>query len=155
MLLEANVDDLDPRLWPGVLGELLAAGASDAWLTPILMKKGRPAHTLSVLCRPTVQPAVQAVVVSATSTIGLRVRPVQKVALERTEDGVEVLGGRVGVKVARSGGQVVNVSVEFEDVAALAGSLQLPVKEVLRAATAAAHRAHPGASARLSHREGE
>jgi uncharacterized protein (TIGR00299 family) protein len=155
LLLEANVDDQDPRLWPGVLSELLAAGASDAWLTPILMKKGRPAHTLSVLCHPTVQAAVQDVVVSATSTIGLRVLPVQKVALDRTQDTVEVLGGRVGVKVARSGGRVVNVSVEFEDVAALAAALQLPVKEVLRAATAAAHREHPGPSARVGDREGE
>jgi uncharacterized protein (TIGR00299 family) protein len=150
VLLETNVDDLDPRLWPGVLTELLAAGAADAWLTPILMKKGRPAHTLSVLCRPAVQVAVQAVVVATTSTIGMRVQPVAKVALERTEDAVDVLGGRVGVKVARSGGQVVNVSVEFEDVAALAHSLQLPVKEALRAASAAAHRAYPGASATLA-----
>jgi pyridinium-3,5-bisthiocarboxylic acid mononucleotide nickel chelatase len=155
LLLETNVDDLDPRLWPGVLAELLAAGAADAWLTPVLMKKGRPAHTLSVLCRPAVQAAVQAVVVSATSTIGLRVQPVQKVALDRSQHTVAVLGGQVGVKVARSGGQVVNVSVEFEDVAALAQQLRVPVKEVLRAATAAAHREHPGASARLSHREGE
>jgi pyridinium-3,5-bisthiocarboxylic acid mononucleotide nickel chelatase len=155
VLLAANVDDLDPRLWPGVLSELLDAGASDAWLTPILMKKGRPAHTLSVLCRPGVQAAVQAVVVAATSTIGLRVQPVQKVALERSQHAVEVLGGRVGVKVAHSGGQVVNVSVEFEDVAALAGARRLPVKEVLRAATAAAHAAHPGASATLADREGE
>jgi uncharacterized protein (TIGR00299 family) protein len=155
LLLEANVDDLDPRLWPGVLTGLLAAGAADAWLTPVLMKKGRPAHTLSVLCRPAARAAVEAVVVSATSTIGLRVQPVQKVALERSQGTVEVLGGRVGVKVARSGGQVVNVSVEFEDVAALAEQVQLPAKEVLRAATAAAHRAHPGASARLSPREGE
>jgi uncharacterized protein (TIGR00299 family) protein len=155
LLLETNVDDLDPRLWPGVLGDLFAAGASDAWLTPILMKKGRPAHTLSVLCRPAVQAAVQAVVVSATSTIGLRVQPVQKVALDRVQHTVGVLGGRVGVKVARSDGRVVNVSVEFEDVAALARSLQLPVKEVLRAATAAAHQEHPGASATLRDREGE
>ncbi|WP_222192877.1 nickel pincer cofactor biosynthesis protein LarC [Modestobacter italicus] len=143
LLLETNVDDLDPRLWPGVLAELLAAGASDAWLTPILMKKGRPAHTLSVLCRPGALVAVQEVVVATTSTIGMRVQPVQKVALDRTQAQVEVLGGQVGVKVARSAGRVVNVSVEFEDVAALAQQLQLPVKEVLRAATAAAERAHP------------
>ena len=58
-------------------------GASDAWLTPILMKKGRPAHTLSVLCRPEVVADVQAAVFAATSTIGLRVVPVGKVAIER------------------------------------------------------------------------
>ncbi|RBY77649.1 nickel pincer cofactor biosynthesis protein LarC [Geodermatophilus sp. TF02-6] len=143
VVLEANVDDLDPRLWPGVLDALLAAGASDAWLTPILMKKGRPAHTLSALCRPDAVAAVQAAVFATTSTIGLRVVPVGKVALERTSTSVEVLGGRVGVKVARVGDRVVNVGVEFEDVAALARDRGLPVKEVLRAATAAAEAAHP------------
>lgn len=155
LLLETNVDDLDPRLWPGVLADLLTAGASDAWLTPILMKKGRPAHTLSVLCRPAVRAAVQDVVVAATSTIGLRVQPVQKVALQRVERSVPVFGSPVGVKVAGIDGRVVNVSVEFEDVAALARSLGLPAKEVLRAATAAAHRAYPGASATLLDPEGE
>jgi pyridinium-3,5-bisthiocarboxylic acid mononucleotide nickel chelatase len=142
-VLEANIDDLDPRLWPGVLDALFAAGASDAWLTPILMKKGRPAHTLSVLCQPEAIPGVQAAVFATTSTIGLRVAPVGKVALDRTASSVEVLGGRVGVKVATAGGRVVNVSVEYEDVAALARASGLPVKEVLRAATAAAEAAHP------------
>jgi uncharacterized protein (DUF111 family) len=143
VVLEANVDDLDPRLWPGVLDTLFAAGASDAWLTPILMKKGRPAHTLSVLCRADAEPRVRAAVFATTSTIGLRVMPVGKVALERAQTSVEVLGGRVGVKLAVDGGRVVNVSVEYEDVVALAGKLDLPVKEVLRAATAAAEAAYP------------
>jgi uncharacterized protein (TIGR00299 family) protein len=143
VVLESNIDDLDPRLWPGVLEALFAAGASDAWLTPILMKKGRPAHQLSALCRPETVAAVQAAVFATTSTIGLRIVPVGKVALDRTSASVEVLGGRVGVKVAVQEDRVVNVSVEFEDVAALARRLGLPVKEVLRAATAAAAAAHP------------
>ncbi|MGY2002733.1 nickel pincer cofactor biosynthesis protein LarC [Blastococcus sp. SYSU DS1024] len=143
VVLEANVDDLDPRLWPGVLEALLTAGASDAWLTPILMKKGRPAHTLSALCRPDAVVAVQGAVFATTSTIGLRVVPVGKVALDRMQAAVDVLGGRVGVKIASAGGRPVNVSVEFEDVAALARARELPVKEVLRAATAAAAAAYP------------
>jgi uncharacterized protein (TIGR00299 family) protein len=143
VVLETNVDDLDPRLWPGVLDDLLAAGASDAWLTPIMMKKGRAAHTLSVLCRPDAVPDVRRALFATTSTIGLRTLAVGKVALDRSEDAVEVFGGRVGVKVARDGGRVVNVSVEFDDVAALARDRGLPVKEVLRAATAAAERAFP------------
>jgi uncharacterized protein (TIGR00299 family) protein len=143
VVLETNVDDLDPRLWPGVLDALFAAGASDAWLTPILMKKGRPAHTLSALCRPEAVAAVQTAVFAATSSIGLRVVPVGKVALVRTQATVDVLGGRVGVKVAADDGRAVNVSVEYEDVAALAAELGLPVKEVLRAATAAAESAYP------------
>jgi uncharacterized protein (TIGR00299 family) protein len=143
VVLESNVDDLDPRLWPGVLDALFAAGASDAWLTPILMKKGRPAHTLSALCRPQVVADVQAAIFGTTSTIGLRIVPVGKTALERTTSAVDVLGGRVGVKLAVHDGRVANVSVEYEDVAALARATGLPVKEVLRAATAAAEAAHP------------
>jgi uncharacterized protein (TIGR00299 family) protein len=143
VVLETNVDDLDPRLWPGVLDRLLAAGASDAWLTPILMKKGRPAHTLSVLCTGAAGPAVEEVVFATTSTIGLRRTPVVKVEVPREQAAVDVLGGRVGVKLARWRDRVTNVSVEFEDCAALAGELGLPVKEVLRAATAAAAAAWP------------
>jgi pyridinium-3,5-bisthiocarboxylic acid mononucleotide nickel chelatase len=143
VVLETNVDDLDPRLWPGVLDALFAAGASDAWLTPILMKKGRAAHMLSALCRADAVAAVQAAVFATTTSIGLRVVPVGKVALERMHTSVEVLGGTVGAKVAVLDGRVVNVSVEYEDVAALARAVDLPVKEVLRAATAAAEAAYP------------
>ena len=139
VLLEANVDDLDPRLWPGVLSALLSAGASDAWLTPILMKKGRPAHTLSVLTSPERLVDVRAVVYAESSTIGMRVHRVGKDALEREVAEVDVRGRTVRVKLARSGGEVVNAAPEYDDVAAAAAALGAPVKAVLAEAVAAAH----------------
>ena len=90
MLLETNVDDLDPRLWPAVIAALLDAGASDAWLTPILMKKGRPAHTLSVLVPADRADAVRREIYRQTSTIGLREQPVGKHELDREMAAVEV-----------------------------------------------------------------
>ena len=139
VLLETNVDDLDPRLWPDVLERLFAAGAADAWLTPILMKKGRPAHTLHALCPPAAVDAVRAEVFVRTSTLGVRELTVGKTALDRAAGEVAVHGHRVRTKLARLRGRLVNVSVEYEDVRAAADALGLPVKEVLRAATAAAY----------------
>jgi len=141
VLLEANVDDLDPRLWPGVLASLLAAGAADAWLTPILMKKGRPAHTLHVLADPAAAPALARVVFAETSTIGLRTVPVDKVALPREIAAVDVDGQRVRVKLARLDGRVINASVEYDDVAAAAAALARPAAAVLEQALAAVHAA--------------
>jgi hypothetical protein len=138
VVLEANVDDLDPRLWPAVLGALLAAGASDAWLTPILMKKGRPAHTLSVLVGPAALDAVRRVVFTESSTIGVREHAVRKQALDRELRTVDVDGCQIAVKVARLDGDVVNVAPEYDDVAAAAARLGRPVKTVLAAAVAAA-----------------
>ncbi len=139
VLLETNVDDLDPRLWPDVLERLFAAGASDAWLTPILMKKGRPAHSLHVLCPPGAVELVRAEVFARTSTLGVRELSVGKTALDRSAGEVRVHGERVRTKLAHLRGRLVNVSVEYEDVRAAADALGLPVKEVLRAATAAAY----------------
>ena len=100
LLLECNVDDLDPRVWPAVIAALLEAGASDAWLTPILMKKGRPAHTLSVLVDAARAADVRATIFRQTSTIGLREQPVAKHALEREFASVEV-GGQTDQRQAR------------------------------------------------------
>ena len=138
VLYETNVDDLDPRLWPAVLARLLDAGASDAWLTPILMKKGRPAHTLSVLLPAEAADAVRGVVFAETSAIGLRETTVGKHALERRFVSVAVDGQRVAVKLALSGGDVVNVQPEYDDVVAAATALRRPVKAVLADAVAAA-----------------
>ncbi len=137
IVLEANVDDLDPRLWPPVLTALLEAGASDAWLTPILMKKGRPAHTLSVLADPAHVDALERIVLTHTSTIGLRRHPVEKRALPRETVTVEVYGAPVRVKIARLDGRVVNAVPEYEDVARVAAEHDVPAKLVMDAARAA------------------
>jgi pyridinium-3,5-bisthiocarboxylic acid mononucleotide nickel chelatase len=137
LVLETNVDDLDPRLWPAVLDRLLDAGAADAWLTPILMKKGRPAHTLSVLTDASRRAAVLDVVFAETTTIGLRERTVGKIALDREIRTVHVDGRPIRVKVARHDGTEVNAQPEYADVAAAAAALGRPVKAVLAAAIAA------------------
>jgi pyridinium-3,5-bisthiocarboxylic acid mononucleotide nickel chelatase len=137
-LLETNVDDLDPRLWPPVIAALLEAGASDAWLTPIVMKKGRPAHTLSVLVTAERVDAVRREVYRQTTTIGMREQRVGKHALQRRMESVEVDGQPVAVKVAAHQGEVVTAQPEFEDVAAAARALGRSVRDVMAEADAKA-----------------
>ncbi len=139
VLLETNIDDLDPRIWPVVIAALLQAGASDAWLTPILMKKGRPAHMLSALVGGDRADAVRREIHRQTSTIGMREQSVGKHELAREMTTVEIDGHSIAVKVARSGGDVLNVQPEFEDVASAALALGRPVKAVMSEAVAAAH----------------
>jgi len=137
-VIEANVDDLDPRLWPDVIAALLAAGASDAWLTPILMKKGRPAHTLHVLVGAGAADAVRREIFRQTSTIGVREQTFAKHALDREMVSVEIAGHRIAIKLARLDGELMNVQPEYEDVAAVARALGRPVKDVLAEANALA-----------------
>ncbi|MEU4427074.1 nickel pincer cofactor biosynthesis protein LarC [Actinoplanes sp. NPDC024001] len=147
--LEANVDDFDPRLWPGVLAGLLDAGADDAWLTPILMKKGRPAHTLAALCAPGAVDAVRARIFRDTSTLGVRASARGKTALERTFVPVRVDGHPIPVKVGHADGVIVQVMPEFENVAALARALGIAERDALDRAVQAARSTglHPGAPA--------
>ncbi len=135
--IETNIDDLDPRLWPQVIAALLAAGASDAWLTPILMKKGRPAHTLSVLVAADRAAQVRETIFRHTTTIGVREVPLGKHSLDREMVSVEVDGRTIAVKLARHDGTLVNAQPEFDDVVRAAEALGRPVSEVLADASAA------------------
>lgn len=137
-LLEANVDDLDPRLWPGVLDALLASGAADAWLTPVLMKKGRPAHTLHVLCAPASEAALTDLVLERTTTLGVRAATLDRTVLERTFVDVDVDGVAIPVKVGHRGGRVLTVMPEFDAVTAAAAALGASPRHVLDKAHAAA-----------------
>ena len=123
VLIETNIDDLDPRLWPGVLTSLLEAGAADAWLAPILMKKGRPAHTLSVLAHPARVATLRDLVLSRTPTFGVRETPVARTVLGRGWVDVSVAGIDLPVKIAHRAGVVWQATPEFEELDRAAAEL--------------------------------
>jgi hypothetical protein len=149
-VLETNVDDMDPRVWPTVLASLLDAGAADAWLVPIVMKKGRPAHTLAVLTPVHRRDVLRGLMFELTSTIGVREVAVTRVALERFWVPLPVAGGQVRLKVAHRAGEIVHATPEFEDAAEVAARRSVPVRRVLEEAVAAAEREGfvPGSPAR-------
>lgn len=138
-VLETNVDDLDPRVWPSVLAALLDAGAADAWLTPIQMKKGRPAVTLAVLARPDRVDALLVLIVEHTTSLGVRVTPVERFAVDRDVVTVAV-DGPIRVKVGHRDGRVLTATPEYDDCEAVARESGEPVRVVLARAAAAADR---------------
>jgi uncharacterized protein (TIGR00299 family) protein len=129
--IDATIDDLDPRLWPDVLDELHAAGAADAWCAPVLMRKGRPGHVLSALAGADVLDAVCQAMFRQTTTLGVRVSPVQRRSLHRDQIAVSVGGAEVSVKRGLLGETVVTAQPEYEDVRAAARLTGRPVAEVL------------------------
>jgi pyridinium-3,5-bisthiocarboxylic acid mononucleotide nickel chelatase len=147
VLLETNIDDFDPRLWPAVLGRLITAGAADAWLTPILMKKGRPAHTLSVLARPDQSEELRDLILSNTSSIGVRRIDVDKWALPRGWIDVSVGDQALAVKISHRDGVILQVTPEFDELDQAAADQLVPPQLLLEEARAAAGAAglYPGA----------
>lgn len=136
-LLEANVDDSTPEVIAYGIDKLLAAGALDAWITPIIMKKGRPAFLLSALCTEANKTAVEDVVFAETSSIGVRWQQIRRTVADRSMVAVQTEWGTVGVKVAERGGQVINVAPEFGDCRHLAEQSGAPLKKIYQAAVQA------------------
>jgi uncharacterized protein (TIGR00299 family) protein len=137
-LIEANIDDQSPQLYESVTAALFEAGALDVWLTPILMKKGRPAQTLSVLCEPEARERLSAVVFAETTTLGVRYSDWDRACLEREWISVDTEWGPVRVKVGRQGGELRTAAPEYEDCRTRAAEASVPVKQVQAAAAALA-----------------
>jgi uncharacterized protein (TIGR00299 family) protein len=138
VVLEANIDDMDPRIWPILLADCLEAGAKDAWVTPVIMKKGRPAGVLSVLCKVEIQNEIEELIFSTTSTIGLRVSKVEKRELSRILKEIVVFGKPLVLKISIIDNCIVNVSQEFDDAVRISKEVRVPVKVVLDMAKAVA-----------------
>ena len=141
--VETIVDDLDPRVWPAVLDALVQAGAVDAWLTPVVMRKGRTGNAVTALVGADAIDAVTRALFIHSTTLGVRLRPVGRRALPRDEVVVRVEGREVRVKRGLLDGQPVTVQAEYADAAAAAELIGIPVRVVLERAAALARGVPP------------
>jgi hypothetical protein len=132
VLLEVNVDDATGETLAHAIAALLEAGAHDAWVTPIVMKKGRPAHTVAALADPSVASQVAAVLTAETGSLGVRGSTMERWPSARSIDTVEVEGYPVRVKVSPG-----RIKVEHDDAARVARRAGLPLRDVLALAEAA------------------
>ena len=138
VLIAANIDDMNPQLAEPLLTALFEAGALDAWLAPIQMKKGRPAIQVSALCPHGALASVEEAFFANSTTIGLRRQVMQRTVLERALAKVATSFGEVRVKVASRSGALLGATPEFEDCRKLALRAKVPVRRVVAEANAAA-----------------
>ena len=137
LVLETEIDDMPPQLYGPLMDRLLATGALDVFYTPIQMKKGRPGILVTALCDPERREALEEVLFSETTTLGVRHQEWDRTALERDRVMVETAHGAIAIKVGRRGPRVYNAQPEFEDCRRAAEARGVPVKEVWAAALSA------------------
>jgi uncharacterized protein (TIGR00299 family) protein len=131
VVLEANIDDMSPQHYELAAERVFAAGALDVWLTPITMKKGRPAITLSAMAAPHHEHAVARAMLTETTTIGVRVRTERRHVLPRALATVETPYGPVRVKRSGTNGET-RTRAEYDDLLRIARERNLPLPEVAR-----------------------
>ena len=137
LVLETEVDDTPPQLLGSLIEKLLAAGAVDAYFTPVQMKKGRPGVLVTAIAPPAAREAIEEVLFRETTTLGVRSQEWERTALERETRTVETAFGPIRVKIGLRRGAVRNAWPEFADCEKAAAGRDVPVKEVLAAALAA------------------
>lgn len=137
-VVEANIDDMNPELLPELISGALARGARDAFLTPILGKKGRPAYVFTILCDEARLADIVPAIFYASTTFGVRIRQERRICLEREFRLVRTPWGLVQIKVGRYGDAVTSLSPEFEDCRRLAEASGVSVLAVYELAHAAA-----------------
>jgi len=130
-VIETNMDDISAEVLAYAQERLFALGAKDVWFTPIQMKKSRPGITLSVIVEPRLESEAVALVLRETSTLGVRVRRVDRYEAEREVVEVETSLGRVPVKVKRLEDAAVAVSPEYEACRQIALDSSMPLQEVM------------------------
>ncbi|CCO08331.1 LarC family nickel insertion protein [Desulforamulus hydrothermalis] len=134
--IETNIDDMNPEIYPYIMDILLKKGALDVFLTPLIMKKGRPGSKLTVLCRPGDIKMLADIVLRETSSLGLRISYQDRITAWREVTKVTTRYGAIGVKIARrqAGAPVLRVTPEYEDCQAAAAAYGVPISQVYQEA---------------------
>jgi len=141
-VLECNIDDMNPERYEYLMELLFEAGASDVWITPVIMKKSRPATTLSVLCQPEKVVTMKTILFENATTIGLREYNIQKSILRREEKTVNTPFGVVRIKESYFNGKKVRVKPEFEDCKTFALKNNCTIAEIEKAVLVSLNEVH-------------
>lgn len=134
LVIETNLDDMSPQVSGYVTQRLLEAGALDVWLTPIIMKKGRPGVMLSALCHQDRQRVVEDMILMETTSLGVRVRPCERRVLQRSMRTVRTQYGDIQVKEAVLPDGSIRTAPEYEDCRRAAQQHGVPLMDVMKAA---------------------
>ncbi|HUW92267.1 MAG TPA: nickel pincer cofactor biosynthesis protein LarC [Bacteroidales bacterium] len=130
-MVECNIDDMNPELSEYISARLFASGARDVFFTPVIMKKGRPAFTLSIICEEESINDIREILFTESTTIGLRIMPFMKETLQREYEEIETHFGKVVIKKSFFNGRLVSVKPEADRCAAIASETGLPMKQVI------------------------
>jgi len=131
ILLETNIDDMNPQLYEYVMEKLFASGALDVYLTPIIMKKGRPATMLSVLSNRDDIKVLSDIIFRETTSIGLRVQEIGRIKVEREIKEIKTKYGKIRVKIAFDDKEMLGINPEYEDCKRIAVKKGIPLKKVM------------------------
>ena len=142
VVIETNIDDMNPQIYGPFAEKALAAGALDVTCSPLQMKKNRPGLLVSVISKPELESALTRLLFEETTTIGVRITEARRKVLAREVVKVETAYGPVKMKVSRLNGKIVNAAPEFEDCRRLADQKSVPLKDVMHAAQSAYGKLH-------------
>jgi uncharacterized protein (TIGR00299 family) protein len=131
ILIETNIDDMNPQVYEYIIDKLMQQGAQDAYLTPIIMKKGRPAIQLSVLTEASGTDRAIDTIFRETTSIGVRIHEVKRKKLSREIREIETSYGKIRMKISRRGGEILTATPEYEDCRRIAEEKNVPLKDVI------------------------
>ena len=131
VLIETNIDDMNPQMYDYLIGLLLGEGALDVFLTSVQMKKNRPGTLLSVICIPDAVGKFSDILMKETTTIGLRWRVENRIMAQRQIQRIDTAHGPIHVKLAKSNGRIINLTPEYDDCKRVALEKHIPLKNVI------------------------